>query len=157
LAIDFYQQKVDSRSWAMIHRGQKIVREWRAAGAAIVLLLAWFCTPITLASQADDVCSMSCCIEQSHCCCSPHHLYVEGRAHNESQQIISFQGSAACPEGCATTSYSANSLFNHAVRGAIHHPAAAAVIPSQPRQVSLKVVESARSSPRAPPSPLIAR
>src|SRR3970282_1346234 len=73
-----------------------------AGSARMCLALGLFCAELALTLDSPDVCSMSCCIEQRHCCCVPRHDRVAGQspAPKEHEQVIVATVSSRCPEGC---------------------------------------------------------
>ncbi|MGA9767413.1 MAG: hypothetical protein WBV94_00115 [Blastocatellia bacterium] len=131
----------------------------RAACALLALLLNWMSAPISLAAYSPDVCSMACCINEGYCCCKPHHRYVEGQLPDGSDQINTAQFSTACPEGCAAPQSSAKLLLRDSARTAnsLVFSSASVLVYSHSTILTTKSIETGPSSPRAPPSLLLAQ
>jgi hypothetical protein len=149
----------DVRWPTMILTRQDQRARWRILCALLALLLGSISPSVASFSSTWDVCSMTCCVERGHCCCNPHHTYVEGQTPGGGPGFTTAKIFAPCPEGCATTSISSSLLFGDLARASAHylHLAVAAIIYSQPGLGSLKPIEPGHSSPRAPPHSLISQ
>jgi len=75
----------------------------RAAIAAVALLACWMSVSAALAAQSPDVCSMTCCIQEGHCCCTPHHAYVKGQGPDGRDAFVQATVTSTCPGGCTTS------------------------------------------------------
>ena len=102
----------------MIGTWQNRMARLRALGAVIALLIGSISAPVALASSASNVCSMACCVEEGHCCCSPARASVKGRASDGRPSLSETEILAACPEGCANSTASTNLLMRTAIRAA---------------------------------------
>jgi hypothetical protein len=135
---------------------QNFIVKLRATGALLALLLGAVFAPVTLATQAvEEVCAMSCCIAEQHCCCKPAKLAVKGQKRDASEkQLASAELSKPCPEGCATGRWlsklysraflrTAITQFDLRTTAAIHPP---------PVLTNHNSVDLLCASPRAPPS-----
>ena len=80
-----------------------------AAVFAIVVGLSAF--QPRFAANSADICSMACCVEEGHCCCTPARAGVAGQTRERSNSISNLQVSSPCPEGCST-GYSLSNLFS---------------------------------------------
>ena len=78
------------------------IPRFRAAIAAAALLVCWVSASAALAAQSPDVCSMTCCVEEGHCCCTPHHAYVKGQGPDGRDSLAHATLSSSCPSGCTT-------------------------------------------------------
>jgi hypothetical protein len=81
----------------------KWIHKLRAASAAAALLACWVSASAALAAQSADVCSMSCCVQEGHCCCTPHHAFVEGQGPDGRDSIGQAGLYSTCPSGCTTS------------------------------------------------------
>jgi hypothetical protein len=135
---------------------QNLIVKLRASCALLALLLGAVFAPVTLATQAsEEVCAMSCCIAEQHCCCKPAKPAVKGQKRDASEkQLANVELSQPCPEGCATAPslsklYSraflrtATTQFDLRTMAAIHAP---------PVLTNHDSVDLLCASPRAPPS-----
>lgn len=85
----------------------------RTLCAALLLLFGCIASPLALALTPVDVCTMECCIEEGHCCCSPHHTYVEGQLPDGRDAFNNSVLSTPCPSKCATTMTQSPSAIRH--------------------------------------------
>ena len=92
----------------------------RAFGAVIALLIGSLSAPVMLAGRSSDVCSMACCIEEGHCCCSPPRASVKGQIPDGRPSLNETEVFASCPEGCANSTASSNLMMRIALRAAYH-------------------------------------
>jgi hypothetical protein len=75
----------------------------RAVAAAAGLLVCWISASAALAARSPDVCSMSCCVQVGHCCCTPHHAYVKGQGPDGRDTFTQASLSSTCPGGCTNS------------------------------------------------------
>jgi hypothetical protein len=80
----------------------------RAASALLALLLGWLSAPASLAISSPDACSMACCVEKGHCCCTPRHASVIGQAPDANPALSQVEIVSPCPDGCANSTVSFN-------------------------------------------------
>jgi hypothetical protein len=127
----------------------------RAAGAVMALLLGWLSAPVALAARTpDEVCSMTCCVEDGHCCCTPALPYVKGQLPNDRDKIGSAQLSAPCPEGCAPSNSLSNSFFRNSTPAAGNYSVRAEsdVLATAHKAIEWDSIYLILTSPRAPPA-----
>jgi hypothetical protein len=128
---------------------------WRALLAALALLCGALAAPAALAgSSTADVCTMACCVEKGHCCCKPHHAYVEGQTADSNPRVAEAEIAAPCPEGCAAPS-TFSPFFKRQSPGPVEHRidlAAASLIYWSPQISKSSVTASIAAAPRAPPA-----
>ena len=125
----------------------------RSATAAGALLVCWVSGSAALAAQSPDVCSMSCCVQEGHCCCTPHHAYVKGQGPDGRDTIGQASLSSRCPSGC-TTSQSV-SRFSFTDSGATANRAlrlGRSSIHTTDESITIPAANSGRAcDPRGPP------
>jgi hypothetical protein len=97
---------VSIRANPMILPSHRWMLRLRAACLASALGVCWASGPATLAADSPDVCSMSCCVKEGQCCCSPRHAYVEGQLPDGRESIRPSSLSVPCPGGCTTSRFS---------------------------------------------------
>lgn len=132
-------------------------RDWnrwvRAASLIVALLAVPVSASASLAIGSSDVCSMTCCVKEGHCCCSPHHARVEGQITGRNAQLNQVELSNSCPSDCAsgpaTGRYVARELHYTPVHHALAGPAPVAEL-VEPRSFYARL-NSEPSSPRGPP------
>src|SRR5260370_6920661 len=117
----------------------------RAAVVAGALLVSWVSASAALAAKSPDVCSMSCCVEEGHCCCTPHHAYVKGQGPDGRDTVAQASLSSTCPNGC-TTSQSI-SRFSFADSGATPSHSLRLVGAALPRPAHATTLPPPHSSP----------
>src|ERR1044072_89338 len=140
----------------MISLGQNRMAKLRGLFAVFAILIGSFSGPAIFASTSPDVCSMTCCVEEGHCCCSPRRASVKGQAPDGIPRLSEGEVLASCPGGCANSNVSSNHLLRVANGAAIRPVETAGSIEiyfehfiSDHRYVDLD-----SSSPRGPPLPL---
>ena len=122
----------------------------------VLLVVALLVTPISamasLAMGSSDVCSMSCCVKEGHCCCSPQRARVKKITDSERRNIESAGLDNQCPEECALLG-SSNSFMQAPMRAACPGLLASPSISIHTYDPPIRhdLVESDSSSPRAPP------
>jgi hypothetical protein len=126
----------------------------RALVAAIALLIGSASAQAALAVNRLDVCSMDCCVEQGHCCCSPGHAFVKGQALGERPVITESKLSAPCPDGCATSLSSSLAQLKAVARSGqarldLGH---SIVSKSDGERALYDFIRQESSSPRGPPA-----
>ena len=87
----------------------------RAVSAAVALFFCSASASAALALQSPDVCSMSCCVQEGHCCCTPHHAYVKGQGPDGREQVALASLSSSCPGGCTTSQSISRNSFKDSV------------------------------------------
>jgi hypothetical protein len=139
--------------------GQNFISKLRASCALLVLLLGSIFAPVTLATQTtEEVCAMSCCIAEKHCCCKPAKLAVKGQKRDVNEkQLASAELSQPCPEDCATSRASSKLDSRTFLRTAAMQLAflTMAAIHAPPVLSNHDSVDLVSASPRAPPSSFI--
>jgi hypothetical protein len=135
---------------------QNLTSKLRALCALLVVLLGAIFAPVSLATQStEEVCSMSCCIAENHCCCKPAKIAVKGQKRDVSEkQLTSAEFSKSCPEGCAT-SHTSSKLYSHTfLRTATARFIFLTTAPSHapPALSNHDSVDLVAASPRGPPS-----
>jgi hypothetical protein len=125
----------------------------RAFCAVIALLIGPISAPMSLASMSSDVCSMACCIEYGHCCCSPPRASVKGQAHDDGPKFGEAEVMAPCPDGCANPTPSSKTLAGVALRAASHPAYFSESTATRSEQVigGHVSVDIDSASPRGPP------
>jgi len=98
----------------LISRDRKT--ELRAAILSVALLVGLVSASAALAASSQDECSMTCCVQAGHCCCSPRHAFVHGQPRGNEPELATAQISTSCPEGCATSRTSSQFHSRSAVR-----------------------------------------
>ena len=83
---------------------------FKAVFAAVLLATGSISAQASLLTRSVDACSMACCVEQGHCCCSPRHANVREVLRPGQTSIESPLISSPCPDGCAR-SQAVNNLF----------------------------------------------
>jgi len=123
----------------------------RASLALIPLLAIWLSAPVALASSESNFCSMLCCVEEGHCCCSPRKPFVEGQA-DDSDRINDSEIESRCPKDCATQQ-SSSYKFPREPHPAAHEiePKLSSIISSQSKFFIPDPLQLNPSQPRAPP------
>jgi hypothetical protein len=131
---------------------QKRIVRLRAAALAFMLALGSLCAPVALATQSSDICSMTCCVQEGHCCCKPARRFVEGNLPDGTDRMEKAVAWARCPEGCAALGSSSFSL-RITPRTESQSLVLIDSITVEPRQAVFahSVFESGPSCPRAPP------
>ncbi|MFL6214848.1 MAG: hypothetical protein ACJ74J_13270 [Blastocatellia bacterium] len=133
---------------------QSRATRWRALLAALALLVGALSPQVALAvSPAGDVCTMTCCVEQGHCCCKPRHAFVEGQATDGKPRITENEIAAPCPADCAGSPAPSPSFTRQALGSAAHR---ADDVVASPMHLPLLVSKSLTATrdttaPRAPP------
>lgn len=120
----------------MIGTRQNRMARLRALGAVIALLIGSIFAPVTLAGRSSDVCSMACCVEEGHCCCSPQRAFVKGQAPDGGPTFSETELLASCPEGCANPTASSNLMMRVANRDASCPLSFSAPAPIRPEQIA---------------------
>src|SRR5262249_43792390 len=101
----------DTMPASPMNPSSQISSKLRAALAAASLLVCWVSGSAALAAQSPDVCSMSCCVQEGHCCCTPHHAFVKAQRPDGHGTVATTSLSSSCPSGCtASQSISRNSF-----------------------------------------------
>lgn len=134
--------EMETRDW---------IKRLRAASLLVVLLAVPVFASATLAVGSSDVCSMSCCVNEGHCCCSPQRSRVKSLASPDRESIDIAQAEQ-CPGGCAALS--ASTFFLRAANLATSTTlgeAAAEAIHSYDPSPRHGLVDLDTFSPRAPP------
>jgi hypothetical protein len=124
----------------------------RAATAVVALLAAWTAAQASLVGSTPDVCSMSCCIEVGHCCCTPRHASVKVQHKNGGPAVQGVELSRQCPDACATGQFASQQVSretNSANHSWIDAPDSPVTGPEQPANTGARVLLA--SPPRAPP------
>ena len=109
LGLDWFKQLhfetvvVNIRANPMTLPSRRWILRLRAGCLAVALAVCWASGSATLAADSPDVCSMSCCVKEGHCCCSPRHAYVEGQLPDGRDSVGQLSLSAPCPGGCTTS------------------------------------------------------
>lgn len=128
-------------------------RRLKVASLVVALLVVPVSASASLALGSSDSCSMSCCVKEGHCCCSPQRARVKHVTDSDRQSIESAQINSQCPEGCALLPAS-TSLFRTPIRAA--RPTLIGPLPipiaSYHALTNHELVELDSSSPRAPPT-----
>lgn len=129
------------------------IRRFRVTALLVALLAAPVSASINLTTGSSDVCSMTCCVNKGHCCCSPQHARVKQLASSTCKYAEAVQSDEQCPEGCAVLSASI-SFLRIPVRVACIAPVepASAKIHSYEPLKKHELLELASSSPRGPPA-----
>ena len=125
----------------------------KAVFAAVLLAAGSISAQASLLTRSLDACSMACCVEQGHCCCSPRHANVRevlrpGEINVESPLI-----STPCPDGCAG-SLPVTKLFARDTRdisGQSEDLLGSALPESQQHAITVSAVVIEDSPPRGPP------
>jgi hypothetical protein len=119
----------------------------------VALLVVPVSASASLTLGLSDACSMSCCVYEGHCCCSPRRARVKHLTDSERKSIESAQIESQCPEGCALLRAS-RPFLRVPVRTTGPALVAHDSIPitSYHPPAKREVVELDSSSPRAPPS-----
>lgn len=140
----YYQSQMKTRDW---------IRRLRAASLLMALLAVPVSASVTLATDSSDVCSMSCCVNEGHCCCSPQRSRVKQLARSDRESIEIAQADQQCPDRCAVLRASTSSL-RAPIRGicAVLVEPAGAEIYSFDLPGRHKPVDLASSAPRGPPA-----
>jgi len=126
----------------------------RALCAALFLFIGAVSGSTILATQTADACSMTCCVNEGFCCCSPHHASVKGQISDEKPRITEAELFASCPEGCAIAGRFSNLLL----RSQLIAGAAQAIVDERPIKFFNHIVfvrdpvDSGSSASRAPPA-----
>ena len=131
-------------------------RDWirwlKGASLVVALLAAPISAMASLAIGSSAICSISCCVKEGHCCCSPQRARVKQVTDSERRSIENAEVDNQCPGECALLRAS-SSFFRDPARGA--HPALVASVSISIRSydppISHNLVELGSSSPRAPP------
>ena len=126
----------------------------KAFFAGLLLAVGSISAQASLLTRSVDACSMACCVEQGHCCCSPRHSNVRELLRPGQTSIESPSISTQCPDGCAG-SQAVNNLFARDTRDVGGQSAdllGSALPGSQQRAVAISAVFVEDSSPRAPPT-----
>jgi hypothetical protein len=84
-------------------RGLRPALKLQAAGVLLAVAVGWLYAPLALTRATLDVCSMSCCVSDGYCCCSPRHAHVAGEVQGDGDEIGSSEFSKSCPRECATS------------------------------------------------------
>jgi hypothetical protein len=137
----------------MISAGQNSSKRLRAFCAALALLISALSGPLALSGQSSGVCSMTCCVEDGHCCCNPPQDYVEGEGPERQPIITLAELVAPCPDGCTGSQSSSQLRLRSPERAASHHlnVDSSPVAESQQATDSYTSPEWEKSSPRGPP------
>ena len=135
---------------------QNRMAKLRGLFAVFAILIGSFSGPAIFASTSPDVCSMTCCVEEGHCCCSPRRASVKGQASDGSARLSEAEILASCPGGCANSTASYNQLLRVANGAAIRPVESAGSIEIYFEQVisDHRYIDLDSSSPRGPPLPL---
>ncbi|HKY03837.1 MAG TPA: hypothetical protein VJQ56_03050 [Blastocatellia bacterium] len=146
----------------MTTSAKKWLTRLRVFCALVVLATGWLAAPVALATQTSEVCAMTCCIEDGHCCCSPALPLVKGQKTDGQEAgdkagLYNLAIQERCPEGCATSTISTKTQARGSIRAAVTTSDLEARAParSQNRIVGFDELRAAPSSPRAPPAPLL--
>jgi hypothetical protein len=125
----------------------------RAVLGAVAILLSALSTPVTLAAQTDDnVCSMTCCVDDGYCCCKPRRAFVKGQMSDDRDKVSNADFVKPCSQGCTTSHTSFKLKEQDSVRTAIPHFSSIDVITTPDHTFSHeRKAEYQISSPRAPP------
>jgi hypothetical protein len=140
-----------------IMKGQlSLLSSARAVLAAAVFLIGFLSSPVSLAFETGDVCSMTCCVEKGRCCCAQRHSSVAGEAKHQGPLLNEPRIVAACPEDCATATGSGTSFSRVSLRAAALHLESGnrPAVDWTGRIVEYRSIGNERSNPRAPPSRL---
>lgn len=89
---------------------QRKTINWRAAGALLIFLLSWTTAPAALLAQheAEEFCSMECCVADGHCCCAASKPFVEGKDYSDIPKLALPELASKCP--CPATPSSSSKL-----------------------------------------------
>ncbi len=125
---------------------------WRAVCAAALFLSGWLATPLSLAVYDSDVCSVSCCITAGHCCCLPHHAFVQGQLEDRNTQVGTPEISRPCPGERALSGASVQTLARNGYRSPFDERDLSNRDETQSQPILLhKTPIQESSSPRGPP------
>ena len=129
---------------------------WRAAFAALVLLLSSLSPAFSLASSADlDVCAMECCVAEGHCCCAARKPWVKG--HKPDDRPVVEPAELRSKSGCPGAPPSSSNLLLREIARTTAHDHDLARHPVFGYQSPLRAHHSiwfTPTPPRAPP-PLV--
>jgi hypothetical protein len=102
-----FQRAFSSFQWKTIN--------WRAAGALLIFLLSWTAVPASMLAQheAEEFCSMECCVADGHCCCAVAKPFVEGKDYSDIPKISLPELASQCP--CPVTPPSSSKLAHSQV------------------------------------------
>jgi hypothetical protein len=125
----------------------------RALCAAVAFALGSLSAQVFLASSAQDVCSMACCVEDGHCCCNPRRASVKGQAPDANPALTEAELVSPCPEGCTNSTASFSQATKKVQRPASHLAdfSGPDLFESEPNAVARLCLRSGSASPRAPP------
>src|SRR6185503_11177658 len=137
----------------MISPWQNRMAKLRGLFAVLAILIGSFSGPVIFASTLPDVCSMTCCVEEGHCCCSPRRASVKGQAQDGTPRLSEAEVLASCPGGCANSTASSNLLLRVANGAAIRPVESAGSVEIYFEQVASDhlFVDLDSFSPRGPP------
>src|SRR5215471_13961231 len=85
----------------MFPRRRAELSKLRAFCASAALFLSAIGGPVAVAAQERDVCSAICCVNEGHCCCTPRHALVAGKASGTGPAFNETILTTPCPEGCS--------------------------------------------------------
>src|SRR5882724_1200760 len=139
---------------------QDWIRYLKAAALVVALLAGPVSASASLATDSSDVCSMSCCVKEGQCCCSPHRARVKGQPRSGLPDLSDANIAASCPEDCATSASSASSTAFH-LRDLERPSSNHAILSCCTVQTSSNVIAAIQphdlehSAPRGPPPSLL--
>lgn len=140
----------------MLRERRSLLSSTRTVLAAAVFLIGFISTPVSLALETANVCSMTCCVEKGRCCCAQRHASVAGQAKHQGPLFSEPRVVAACPEDCATGTGSGTSFSRVSLRPAgLHFVSSNRLAADRPARIDkYQSFVKGRSLPRAPPSSL---
>jgi hypothetical protein len=131
-----------------------LIPRLRAALVALALLAGPVYASASIAIASSDVCSMSCCISEGHCCCTPRHARVAGEITGGQARIAQAELSRRCPAECAAGRTSTPSFARQLQSAPPAHDAnaEAAAIARSRAVYAINGSYSEVASPRGPPA-----
>lgn len=143
--------ELQMRAESTTHRAPSL--RLRAACALAALLLSWASLQAAVISYSPDVCSMACCVQEGHCCCSPPRASVAGQRSDDNPHFTQADLSSPCPNECTAPYLSSSSRLQPLVRHNYHQVdfCASPVVYSERFSETHNSITSQPSAPRGPP------
>ena len=121
--------------------------------AVAVLMVSLASSASVSVAELSDVCSMTCCVADGHCCCSPPRARVAGQPDDFAARIHSVELSNPCSTDCASGRVSTPSFGKDAGQASADpSPAISVPVRFSPEGFAIAaLLITASSDPRAPP------
>ena len=135
---------------------QDWIRYLKAAALVVALLAGPVSASASLATDSSDVCSMSCCVKEGQCCCSPHRALVKGQARSGLPDLSDANIAASCPEDCATSASSTAFHLRDLERPSSHQILSCRTVQTSSNLIpAIQLHDLEHSAPRGPPPSLL--